>query len=125
MKLTNKEIERILDHLTNGHMASFGKTTITVANYYGREDCRKSSYYSIFDYDTPICTISARRENGEFEYTGFTCEGWKHSVTTARHTKQAILLVLMAIQIRFDECITYDDIMEILYNRYPTQFMGF
>lgn len=125
MKMTSKEIERILEHLTTGHIASFGKTVITVSNYNNTDKNRISSYFSIFDYDTPICTISAMTENGKFEYTGFTCEGWKYSVTTTKHTRQAILLVLMVIQIRFDECIPYDDIMEILNNRYPTQFMGF
>lgn len=125
MKMTNQEIERILSKLTTGHIATFGKTVITVSNYVNNTENRRSSYFSIFDYDTPICTISAIEEDGKFGYTGFICEGWRYSVTTTKHTKQAITLVLMAIQVIYNDCISYDDIMKILNNRYPTQFMGF
>lgn len=125
MKMTNQEIERILNKLTKGHIATFGKTVITVSNYNNTEENRQSSYFSIFDYDTPICTIAAKKEKDKFTYTGFICEGWKYSPTTIKHTKQAIRLTLMAIEVIFNEWVLYDDIMEILNNRYPTQFMGF
>lgn len=72
----------------------FGKSCIYTENY------GNSAHFTFFDYDTPIFDIYVHSGGDEYVHP-YKLQGWKYSATTARHTKQALDIIALAIYARY------------------------
>lgn len=76
------------------NVAIFGKSCIWAENH------QNASHIIFFDYGTPIFDVYITGIEGDRRVNWYKLEGWRYSPSTTRHTKTALDIVCLAIQIR-------------------------
>lgn len=125
MKMTIEQIREKATKIGKScGLVSFGTTVIYALH---NEDSEmRVVWFTIFDYDTPICEIRAMqdlRDNyGICTYRKYS--GWKHSVSTTKHTNQALELVQMAIDIKFGKWVDTNVMFTYIDQKDTSPFYG-
>lgn len=125
MKMTIEQIKEKANTIgKNCGLVSFGNTVIYALH--GGDNEARMVWFTIFDYDTPICEICAMQDwngnNGICTYRKYS--GWRYSPTTTKHTKQALELIAMAIDIKFGKWMDTNSIFNNIDKKDTNPFMG-
>lgn len=105
-------------------LVSFGTTVIYALH--GGDNESRMVWFTIFDYDTPICEICVAQERNDI-YSVCTYRkysGWKYSVSTTKHTKQALNLIQMAIDIKFGKWVDTNVMFTYIDQKDTSPFYG-
>ena len=113
MKFTTEEIRRIIDKMQYAKIVSFDNVIVAM-NHFNFSD-RISSYYDIYVHDEPVCTVSFRKVYSEENISIVVnkYKEWESTEEIETLTEKSLLLILMAVQIRFDENVTYAFLMDM------------
>lgn len=125
MKMTTEQIKEKAQKIGKDcSLVTFGSTAIYALH--GGDSEMRVVWFTIFDYDTPICEIRAMqdlRDNyGICTYRKYS--GWKHSVSTTKHTKQALELIAMAIDVKFGKWVDTNAIFNNIDKKDISPFYG-
>lgn len=117
MKLTDKQIHDktnvlSIDCQNSGRgLVSFGTTAIFALHYSFEDGKERVTNFTIFDYDTPICEIYFRlSSDGKPWYFCNKYDAWRYSRTTTKNTKNALELVVKAIDCKYNIQISADEL---------------
>lgn len=122
MKFTTEEIARIIDKMQYAKIVSFAGATVVMAHFNFTD--RKSSFYEIYVHDMPICTVAFHKKNMEsITVTVNKYEEWESTEEIGELTEKSLLLILMAVQVRFDENISYAFLYDMLEETLKVPFL--
>lgn len=125
MKMTIEQIKEKANKIgKNCGLVSFGNTVIYALH--GGDDESRMVWFTIFDYDTPICEICAMQDwNGNYgNCTYRKYSGWRYSPTTTKHTKQALNLIQTAIDVKFGKWIDTNVMFTYIDQKDTSTFYG-
>lgn len=125
MKMSIEQIKEKANKIGNDcGLVSFGNTVIYALH--GGDNEARMVWFTIFDYDTPICEICAMQDRND-SYSVCTYRkysGWRYSPTTTKHTNQALDLIQKAIDIKFGIWVDTNTMFTYIDQKETSPFYG-
>ena len=125
MKMTQEIIEQKAKEICwNTGIVSFNHSLVYALH--SDVDTAPVTWFTMFDYDTPIFEVCVGKSiNDSFlQISHRKYYGWKYSVSTTKHTKQAIELISMAIVKKYGKWIDTNQIFTSIDKKDVSPFYG-